>query len=153
MLLFGSMAMVGGAICEIKIPENVGGAYTRRGAYMWDATVLNNRKVARDLWHYNQRYGVVFKRLSNLSDKTELSPTTQLTADLNDGYEFPMHIVPTDLRPDMVCPAEISHACRIDSKLWDQFEAAAERKEEKYKELVTDIRPNSSLWKLAPEEW
>ena len=123
MLLFGSMAMVGEAYlrdkntCARTSTENVGGAYTRRGAYMWDATVLNNRKVARDLWHYNQQYGLVLKRLSNLSDKTELSPTTQLTADLNDGYEFPMHIVPTDLHPDMVCPAEISRACRINSKL------------------------------------
>ena len=27
-----------------------------------------------------------------------------------------------------------------------------ERKEEKYKELVTGMRLNSSLWKLAPEE-
>ena len=109
--------------------------------------------MARDLRHYNQQYDAVLKRLSNLSDQTELSPTTQLTTDLSDGYEFPMHIASTDLHPDMVCPAEISHVCWIDSKLWDQFEAAAERKEEKYKELVTGMRPNSSLWKLAPEEW
>ena len=79
--------------------------------------VLNNCEAARDLRHYNQQYDAVLKRLSNSSDQTELSPTTQLTTDLSNGYELPMHIVPTDLRPDMFCPAEISHACRIDSKL------------------------------------
>ena len=113
---------------------------------------IEQLQVAIDLRHYKKRYDAVLKRLSNLSDQTELSPTTQLTTDLSDGYEFPMHIASTDLHPDMVCPAEISHACRIDSKLWDQFEAAAERKEEKYKELGTGVRPNSSLWKLAPEK-
>jgi len=79
--------------------------------------VLNNCKVARDLRYYNQGYDAVLKRLFNLSDQTEFSPTTQLTTDLSDGYEFLVHIVSTDLHPDMVCPAEISHACRIDSKL------------------------------------
>ena len=42
---FGSMAMVGGAslrdknTCARTLAENVGGAYTRRGAYMRDTTV------------------------------------------------------------------------------------------------------------------
>ena len=118
---------------------------------------IEQLQVAIDLRHYKKRYDAVLTRFSNLTDQTELSPTTQPPTDLSDGYEFPMHIVPmhivpTDLSPDMFCPAEISHACRIDSKLRDQFEAAAERKEEKYKELVTGMGPNSSLWKLAPEE-
>jgi len=88
---------------------------------LWEAAeplaCIEQLQVAIDLRHYNKRYDAVLKRLSNLSDQTELSLTTQPPTDLSDGYEFPMHIVPTDLRPDMFCPAEISHACRIDSKL------------------------------------
>ena len=30
------------------------------------------------------------------------TPNTSITADLGDNYLFPTHIVPTDLRPDIV---------------------------------------------------
>ena len=70
----------------------------------------------------------------------KLPSTTSFTTDLGDTYQFPLHITPTTLRPDMV--------------LWDDgqkqlviieltvcfetsFEAAAEKKETKYHDLVT----------------
>ena len=61
----------------------------------------SNCKVARDLRHYNQRHDAVLQENTNCI-QPKLSPTTQLMADFNDEYEFPMHIVPTDLRPDIV---------------------------------------------------
>ena len=59
------------------------------------------RKVARDFQRYNQRHDAVFQEIANCI-RPKLSPTIQLTANLNDEYEFPTHIVPTDLRPDIV---------------------------------------------------
>ena len=101
--------------------------------------VLNNCKVARNLRWYNQRHDAVLQEIVKVI-RPKYSPTTRLTADLGDGYEFPMHIAPTDLRPDIVwwdyqqkslMLAELTISCETN------FEVAAERKEEKYEELVT----------------
>ena len=62
------------------------------------------------------------------------------TADLEATYHFPLHIAPTDLRPDIVWWDD-SH-----KQLWlaeltfcfeTSFEEARERKEAKYSELVS----------------
>ena len=67
-------------------------------------------------------------------------PTTKFTADLEATYHFPLHIVPTDLRPDMVWWDDSQ------KQLWlaeltvcfeTSFEEARERKEVKYGELVS----------------
>ena len=63
--------------------------------------VLNNRKVARDLRRYNQQHDTVLQEIAQFI-QPKLPPTSRLIADLSGGYEFPMRIVPTDLRPDIV---------------------------------------------------
>ena len=101
--------------------------------------VLNNRKVARDLRHYNQRHDTVFQEIAQFI-QPKLPPTSRLIADLSGGYEFPMRIVPTDLRPDIVWWDDQQKPlvlAELTISYETNFEAAAERKEEKYEELVT----------------
>ena len=72
--------------------------------------------------------------------RPKLSPTTRLTANLSDGYEFPTHIVPTDLRPDIVWWDDQQKSlmlAELTISYETKFEVAAEKKEEKYEELVT----------------
>jgi len=95
--------------------------------------------VARDLQHYNQWHDAVLQEIANCI-RPKLSPTTQLMANLNDEYEFPTHIVPTDLRPDIVWWNDQQKSlvlAELTISYETNFEAAAERKEEKYEELVT----------------
>ena len=101
--------------------------------------ILNNCKVARNLRRYNQRHDAVLQEIVKVI-QPKLSPTTQLTADLSDGYEFPMHIVPTDLRPDIVWWDDQQKSlmlAELTISYETNFEVAAERKEEKYEELLT----------------
>ena len=60
-----------------------------------------NCKVARNLRRYNQHHDAILQEIVKVL-QPKLSPTTRLTADLGDGYEFPTHIVPKDLCPDIV---------------------------------------------------
>ena len=63
--------------------------------------VLNNCSVARDLRRYNARHDAVLGVIAS-AVKEVLPPSTTLTVDIGDQYHFPLHIVPTDLRPDIV---------------------------------------------------
>ena len=62
----------------------------------------------------------------------KLSPTARLTADLSDGYKFPTHNVPTDLRSDIVWWDDQQKSLML-AELTVSYEAnfdiAAERKE------------------------
>ena len=63
-----------------------------------------------------------------------------LTANLSDGYKFPTHIVSTDLCLDIVWwdnQQKSLMLAELTISYETNFEVAAERKEEKYKELVT----------------
>ena len=62
--------------------------------------ILNKCPVARDLRHYNARHDAVLSVLASVVQET-LSPPTTFTVDIRDQYNFPLHITPTDLRPDM----------------------------------------------------
>ena len=64
--------------------------------------VLNNFATARDLRHNNAHHNSVLQEIAS-AVKPHLSPKTTLSVDIGDGYRFPCHIVPTDLRPDTVC--------------------------------------------------
>ena len=101
--------------------------------------VLNNCKVALDRRRYNERHDRVLQILANAVVK-KLPSTTNLTMDLGDTYQFPLHITPTTLRPDMVWWDDGQ------KQLWiaelticfeTSFEAAAGRKESKYCDLVS----------------
>ena len=74
--------------------------------------ILNNCKVARKLWWYNQRHDAVLQEIVKVI-QPKFSPATQLTADLSDGYEFPTHIVPTDLHLDIGGTTSRSHPCLL----------------------------------------
>ena len=104
--------------------------------------VLNNCATARDLRRYNARHDSVLQEIASVV-KPYLSPTTTLSVDIGDGYQFPCHIVPTDLRPDIVwwdtanksvCFAELTVCFETN------FENAAERKTAKYSDLVQQAR-------------
>lgn len=58
--------------------------------------VLNNCSTALKLRHYNKHLGL---GSDQLIDQDE---ATSMTADLPDQFEFPQHIVSTDLRADIV---------------------------------------------------
>ena len=104
--------------------------------------VLNNCSVARDLSHYNIRHDLVLQEIAS-AIRPLLRPTTVLSVDLGESYDFPTHIVPTDLRPDIVwwdpgdrsmCLAELTVCFE------SNFEDAAQRKTAKYMDLLQQVR-------------
>ena len=104
--------------------------------------VLNNCSVARDLRRYNIRHDLVLQEIAS-AIRPLLRPTTVLSVDLGESYDFPTHIVPTDLRPDIVwwdpgdrsmCLAELT-VC-FESNFMD----AAQRKTAKYMDLFQQVR-------------
>ena len=62
--------------------------------------VLNACGVAREKRRYNSRHDAVLQEISLILRKY-LPPPVQFTVDLG-SYNFPQHIVSTDLRPDIV---------------------------------------------------
>ena len=71
--------------------------------------------------------------------KRKIPPSAHFSADLFSDYFFPQHILPTDLRPDIVWWDDQKKLLRI-LELTIPFETtfadAAERKRTKYEELV-----------------
>ena len=63
--------------------------------------VLNNCSIARDLRRYNIRHDLVLQEIAS-AIRPLLRPTTVLSVDLGGSYDFPTHIVPTDLRLDIM---------------------------------------------------
>ena len=100
--------------------------------------ILNNCPVARDARRYNHRHDLVLRAIAEVI-RNQLPPSASLTADLSDTYNFPLHIVPTDLRPDLVWWDEVRKSLRL-AELTVCFETnfaeAAQRKSAKYLDLV-----------------
>ena len=103
--------------------------------------VLNNCAVVRDLRGYNVHHDGVLPA----AIQPYLSPTSVLSVDIHDNHEFPLHSVPTDLRPDIVwwdsrnrplCLAELTDCYE------SNFEDAAIRKTVKYTDLVDQANNN-----------
>ena len=74
-----------------------------------------------------------------------LSPSTTLTVDIGNNYNFPLHIAPTDLRPDLVwwddsvrsvCIAELTVCFE------SNFSEAAQQKAAKYTDLMEQAEQN-----------
>ena len=100
--------------------------------------VLNCCRVARDLRRYNVRHDAVLKVIAD-TVKEHLPPSHELTVDLN-HYKFPIHISPTDLRPDIVLWSDSEKQlilAELTVSFETSFEAAAERKETNYQDLVS----------------
>jgi len=98
--------------------------------------ILNACRVARDARRYNIRHDAVLEKIA-LTISNNLPANVRFTSDLG-NYNFPQHVVATDLRPDLVWWDESSQ------KLWlaeltvcfeTSFLEAAERKEVKYTDL------------------
>ena len=64
--------------------------------------VLNNCCSAMNLRRYNDRHDLVLQEIAS-AIKPYLPPTTSMSVDIREGYNFPCHIVPTDLRPHIAC--------------------------------------------------
>ena len=106
--------------------------------------VLNNCAVARDLRRYNVRHDGVLKEIA-AAIQPYLSPTSVLSVDIHDNYEFPLHIVPTDLRPDIVWwDSRNRSLCLVELTVCfeSNFEDAAIRKTAKYTDLVDQANNN-----------
>ena len=63
--------------------------------------VLNNCTLARHHRRYNIRHDAVLQEIA-VAIRLYIPTTSVLTADIGEGYAFPLHIVPSDLRPDIV---------------------------------------------------
>ena len=100
--------------------------------------ILNNCCVARDARRYNLRHDSILSVITE-AVRRNIPPTSTLTTDISDSYNFPLHIVSTDLRPDLVWWDE-AHKSLILAELTvcfeSNFEEAAQRKSAKYTDLV-----------------
>ena len=104
--------------------------------------VLNNCAVARDLRRYNARHDAVLQEIVK-AVVLYLPPSSSWTADISDTYSFPTHIVPTDLRPDLVWWDSSKHSlCFVELTVcYDtNFEEASRRKLSKYEDLAEQAR-------------
>ena len=109
--------------------------------------VLNNCRVARDARRYNFRHDAILRVIAEVV-QNNIPPTSTLTADIGESYDFPLHIVTTDLRPDLVWWDE-AHKSLILAELTvcfeTNFEEAAHRKTAKYIHLVEQAQPGGTI--------
>ena len=104
--------------------------------------VLNNCSVARDSRRYNIRHDSILSAITETVTRN-IPPTTTMTADISDNYEFPHHIIPTDLRPDLVWWDEAHKSITLVELtvcFETNFEEAARRKTVKYLHLVEQAK-------------
>ena len=106
--------------------------------------ILNNCKVALDLRRYNARHDEVLHTIEAFM-KESLPEDMTILADLNDHYQFPPVLAPTDLRPDLVAYSEETKSAilvELTVCFETNFEEARARKEAKYSELVDEVEQN-----------
>ena len=104
--------------------------------------ILNNCSVARDARRYNQRHDSVLQAIA-AAVRDNIPSTSTLTVDINDSYTFPLHIVSTDLRPDLVWWNEAHKSLNLTELtvcFETNFEEAAQRKSAKYMDLLEQAR-------------
>ena len=99
--------------------------------------VLNNCRAARDYRRYNIRHDSILSAITETVSRN-IPQTTSMTADISDTYEFPHHIIPTDLRPDLVWDDTHKSITLVELTVCFEtnFEQAAQRKKAKYLHLV-----------------
>ena len=81
-----------------------------------------------NLLRYNDHDDLVLQEIAS-AIKPYLPLTTSKSVDINDGYHFPCHIVPTDLRPDIVWwdPSSMSVCLNVCFEM--NFDDAADRRQ------------------------
>ena len=103
--------------------------------------VLNICKASLDGRRFNARHNTVLTEIVYLLS-TYTAPSANLSADLG-TYVFPNHIVPTDLRPDIVWwDDSLRRILLIELTICFEtsFHHAAERKELKYEDVMARAR-------------
>ena len=103
--------------------------------------VLNTCRAARDGRRFNARHDAVLTEIASLLS-AYIRPSANLSADLG-SYDFPHHIVPTDLRPDIVWwDDSLRKMMLIELTICFEtsFQHAAERKELKYEDVMARAR-------------
>ena len=100
--------------------------------------MLNICRVARDQRRFNIRHNAVLKDIAAVIE--EAHPSTYHLISDTGSYDFPHHIVPTDLRPDLVWwndTEKVIYFAELTIPFETSFVAAAERKSVKYDSLVS----------------
>ena len=104
--------------------------------------VLNNCSVATVSRRYNIRHDSILSAITE-TVSCNIPTTSSMTADISDTYDFPHHIIPTDLRPDLVWWDETHKSITL-VELTVCFETnfveAARRKTAKYLHLVEQAK-------------
>ena len=103
--------------------------------------MLNHCQVALHLRRYNKRHDKVLSIIAELV-KSFLPPDCQFTTDLSeDSYNFPTHIVPTSLRPDLVLWSDtrkLLYLIELTICFEIGFQEAVRRKASRYSELASE---------------
>ena len=106
--------------------------------------VLNNCTVARDLRRYNICHDAVLQEIA-VAIRSYIPTTSVLMTDIDEGYAFPLHIIPSDLRPDIVWWDENSRSLCLAELIVcfeSNFEDAVLRKSAKYLDLADQAELN-----------
>ena len=102
--------------------------------------VLNTCSVARDQRCFNARHDAVLREIV-ATVKEALPPTYHLPVDTG-PYNFPHHIVPTDLRPNLVWWNDSQRVIFFAELTISSFLMAAERESFKYESLIVRAKEN-----------
>ena len=109
--------------------------------------VLDMFRDARDLGRFNNRHEEVLEKIHS-AVKKNLPQSARVTADIDGYYEFPSHIVTTDLRLDIVWWDDSNktiYLLELTVCFNALFSEAASRIKEKYKDLMQNL--HSSAYK------
>ena len=78
-----------------------------RGSSQFLEHILNNCPKALELCRYSKRHDDVLTVIRNFI-RLHLLPNFTMTIDLkSETYSFPIHITPTNLRPDIICWSDV----------------------------------------------
>ena len=115
-------------------------------------TLLYNVEVSLQLRRYNRRHNQVLVVITAMAN-SHLLDTYRLTADLSDTYNFPSHITPTNLRPDLVLWSDMKkrlYIVELTICFETSFDEAADRKRRHYADLVEDARRQGYHTQILP---
>ena len=104
--------------------------------------ILNSCKEALQLRRYNERHDMVLEVIAS-AIKCVLPTTTKTSVDIGEGYTFPSHISPTDLRPDIVVWNDTPKSVTLNELtvcFEHCFEDARERKVARYADLLYNLQ-------------
>jgi len=104
--------------------------------------ILNSCKKALQLRRYNERHDMVLEVIAS-AVKRVLPTTMKMSVDIGEGYTFPSHISPTDLRPDIALWDDTTKSVTlIELTVCFEhcFEDARERKVARYADLLYNLQ-------------